>query len=222
MKKFKSIIHNCFNGWLEDWDVLFTDDLISYYSFFTVIFAEIAYLWAFTDIKNLINITMILFCYIANVIGYAYIRCISHGFIEKISHYLYVGSFVFLFIIGCLFNWLVMVVTTVIAFGITALWIQIREHQSCEYVYFEGISKVTYKINRLFRNKYVWVISQAIVVGGPFILFTIFLVCIPGLPIYLKIGLPILHIILSPLFAFIEDEFAPGNVFELAKKSPYI
>lgn len=205
-----------FDNWLDGLSILITDDMISFYTFFTVIFAEISYLWAFMQVKNIIPITIILFGYVLNVVIAAALRgyCFLSATLEKICQIVYVLVFIILFVVGCFFNWIAMLITTVILFSITALWIGIREHQDSVYVGYEA-SLVNF-INTLFRNKVFWLLSQIIVIGGPFIAFTIFCANIPNLPIFLKILFPLIHLILSPLIAYFEDDSATCTIFELA------
>lgn len=209
----KKLIENWNNGL----NYLITDDLISFYTFFTIILAECSYLLSFHEFADAIPITIILLGYMLNVIVFARLKGNAEGTkLELVFSILYVTVFVTLFVIGCFFNLAISIITTAILFGVTALWIVIRNHQDTFYYLPEGLPKITYLINNLFGNKIFWILSQIVIIGGPFIVFVIFCTKIPFLPIVLKVIIPLLYLSLSPLIANYEDDSAALNVFELA------
>lgn len=188
---------NLIENWMNGLSYLIADDHISFYTFFTVVLTECAYLWAFHESAIAIPITVILLGYILNVIVFSQLKGNVEGTkLEKVFSILYVLVFVTLFVIGCIFNWAIIVITTAILLGVTALWIVIRNLQ--------GTSKI------------FWILSQIIIIGGPFVVFVIFCAKISFLPIALKVAIPLLYIILSPLIAYFEDDSAACNIFELA------
>ena len=206
---------------IENWNnglhYLITDDLISFYTFFTIILAECSYLLSFHEFADAIPITIILLGYMLNVIVFARLKGNAEGTkLELVFSILYVTVFVTLFVIGCFFNLAISITTTAILFGVTALWIVIRNHQDTFYYLPDGLPKITYLINNLFGNKIFWILSQIVIIGGPFIVFVIFCTKIPFLPIVLKVIIPLLYLSLSPLIANYEDDSAALNVFELA------
>ena len=206
---------------IENWNnglrYLFTDDLISFYTFFTIIWAECSYLLGFYEFADAIPIIIILLGYMLNVIVFARLKGNAEGTkLELVFSILYVTVFVTLFVIGCFFNLSISITTTAILLGVTALWIVIRNHQDTFYYLPEGLPKITYLINNLFGNKIFWILSQIVIIGGPFIVFVIFCTKIPFLPIVLKVIIPLLYLSLSPLIANYEDDSAALNVFELA------
>lgn len=206
---------NLIGNWLNGLSYLINDDLISFYTFFTVIFAECSYLWAFHESTVAIPSTVILLGYMLNVIIFAYLKGFTEGTkLEKVFSILYVSVFVTLFVIGCFFNWAISTITTVILLGFTALGIILRDNQGT-FIY---LPKVKPKIACLisFVNKFLYVASQIIIIGGPFVVFWIFFVKISFLPIALKVIIPLLYLIFSPLIAFFEDNSATCNIFELA------
>ena len=206
---------------IENWNnglhYLITDDLISFYTFFTIILAECSYLLSFHEFADAIPITIILLGYMLNVIVFSRLKGNAEGTkLELVFSILYVTVFVTLFVIGCFFNLAISITTTAILFGVTALWIVIRNNQDTFYYLPDGLPKITYLINNLFGNKIFWILSQIVIIGGPFIVFVIFCTKIPFLPIVLKVIIPLLYLSLSPLIANYEDDSAALNVFELA------
>ena len=189
------------NEWKYGFTFLFDDDLISFYTFFTIVLSEIAFLWAFMPISQALPFTFILAGYILNVIISAFIQGIwETTVIQKIFSVIYIIIFIGLLVTGCFFNIVVSILTFIIPLVITALWIQIRDFQDTD----------------CFHNKVFYVFSQIIVVGGPVILLTIFIVFIPMLPIAFKIIIPIIYCLIIPLIVSLEDEIAACNIFELA------
>lgn len=208
---------NLIENWNNSLHYLITDDLISFYTFFTIILAECSYLLGFYEFADAIPITIILLGYMLNVIVFARLKGNAEGTkLELVFSILYVTVFVTLFVIGCFFNLAISITTTAILFGVTALWIVIRNHQDTFYYLPDGLPKITYLINNLFGNKIFWILSQIVIIGGPFIVFVIFCTKIPFLPIVLKVIIPLLYLSLSPLIANYEDDSAALNVFELA------
>ena len=181
---------NLVNNWKAGLVYLFTDDLISFYSFFTIIFSECAYLRFFTNQKMEL-FTIILIGYIVNVIVCAFFKGYWEGtWLEVVFTSLYSIVFVILFIIGCCINVKISIILTIIPLIITAILIKIREY-SCS------------------------ILAQFIVVGGPIIVF-ISITMKPPLPIVLKIIILILYLICVPFISYIEDRTAACNIFELA------
>ena len=208
---------NLIENWNDGLNYLITDDLISFYTFFTIILAECSYLLSFHEFADAIPITIILLGYMLNVIVFARLKGNAEGTkLELVFSILYVTVFVTLFVIGCFFNLAISIITTAILFGVTALWIVIRNNQDTFYYLPDGLPKITYLINNLFGNKIFWILSQIVIIGGPFIVFVIFCTKIPFLPIVLKVIIPLLYLSLSPLIANYEDDSAALNVFELA------
>jgi len=206
-----------FESWRNGLSYLIFDDHISFYTFFTVILAECAYLWAFHEIAVAIPITAMLFGYIINLVVFARLKGNNEGTRkEKVFSILYVIGFITLFVIGCFFNWVISIITTVILLVTTVLWIVIRMHQDTFYYLTKSSHKIAYLINKLFGDKIFWILSQIIIIGAPFVVFVIFCANISFLPIALKVIIPLLYLILSPFIAYFEDDSAACNIFELA------
>lgn len=208
-----------FESWMDGLGCLIDDDLISFYTFFTLVLAEISYLFAFQPLEVAKPLSLIFFGYMLNVIICAVVKGNFEGTkLELICSIVYVLVFVALFIIGCIINWKITLICTIILFGITALWIAIRDHQDSVYAYKGQTTreKLALKINSLFRNKVFWIVSQIIVIGAPFIAFIVMFANISFIPTALKIIIPIVYVILAPVIAFFEDASACCTIFELA------
>jgi len=202
----KSIIEH----WLEGLSWLFTDDLISFYTYFTVIFAECAYLWSHYTLSTALPFTIILLVYVLNVLIFSWLNGYSIGGIkaEKKIKIAYIAVFLIPFVIGCFFDPIICLLLTLVPTSITFIWIIVRTLQD---TYYEGT------IPGLFRNKIFYIFSQIVVVGAPFIVFVIFLAIIPALPIVLKILIPIIYLLLIPFISYYEDSIGTAlNIFEIA------
>lgn len=183
---------NLINHWKEGLSYLFSDDLISFYTFFTIIFAECVYLRIFYSNSIVIQFTIILLGYVVNIIVCAWFK----GYwevtkVEVVFTIIYSIVFITLFIIGCFINIKISIIMTIIPLIITAISIVLRE------------------------GNYT-VLANFIIVGGPFIAFTISILMFPTLPIILKIIIPIVYALCVPFIPYIEDETAALNIFELA------
>ena len=218
----KDLIENWLENWMDGLSCLITDDLISFYAFFTVILAECSYLLAFYEFAVAIQITVILLGYMLNVIVFARLKGNAETItLAKVYSILYVTVFVTLFIIGCFFNWAINIITTTILLVVTALWIVIRDQQDSVFCYTtlenkSSINKINYLINKLFCNIIFYLLSQIMVIGAPFVVFVIFFSKISFLPIALKVIIPLLYLLFSPFIAYFEDYSAALNIFELA------
>lgn len=202
---------------LEKWKFgsfcLIQDDHISYYTFFTIILAECSYLWVFHKPEIAIPLTLIMLGYIVNVIVTAWIKGIFEGtMFDTILSIIYVVVFVLLLIFACYYNMAIGIIFNVILFGATALSIIIRGYQNTVHC---SPNKFTYIMERLFANKVFWVISQIIVIGVPFITFTVLFAQITIIPIALRIIVPVLYAVIVPFIAALEDDLCACNIFEL-------
>lgn len=208
-----------FESWKDGVSILIEDDLISFYTFFTLILAEIFYFFAFQPLSVAKPLAIIFFGYMLNVIICAIVKGNFEGTkLELICSIMYVITFVVLFIIGCIINWKITLICTIILFTITALWIAIRDHQDSVYAYKGQTTreKLALKINSLFRNKVFWIVSQIIVIGAPLVVFIVMFANISFIPIALKIIIPVLYLVIAPYIAYFEDASACCTIFELA------
>lgn len=216
MKKLiKGRLEDLLEMWSDGLSYLITDDLISFYTFFTIIFAECAYLWAFYEVEEAIPFTIILLGYVLNVIVGAVHKSWYEGEREEVGcTILYVVVFVVLFIIGCFFNAWLSITMTAIPFAITAVWIKVRVFQDTDFR--AHPSRILRHISTLFANKLFWLFSQFVVLGCPFGAFVICLNQIAALTTALKFIIAIVYGMCIPLIAFFEDDMATCDIFELA------
>lgn len=200
--------------WQEGISYLLGDDLISFYTFFTVIFAECAYLWAFEITSTAIWLTIVLLAHVVNVMVFSWLKGFYEGMKQEVlvSRF-YIINFAVLVIIGCIINFWLNIMLTAIAVVITFWWIVIRDFQDSCYV---GYNRIITMISKLFYNKIFWIFSQIVVIGLPFVAFAWFLALIPTLPLLFKVIIPTLYFIFIPFISCIEDEFAACNIFEIA------
>lgn len=215
-----------FQTWKARFDYLIKEHIISFYTFFTVIFAECAYLWAFHTKFISIGLTIVLLAYIANVLVFSWLKSFYEcERKELIMARLYVVGFIVIFIVGCFINFWLAVILTLIPFVITYLWIGIREFQDDDYS--DNWDGIIGALVRLFKNKVFWIISQVFVIGLPYLAFTVMLVLIPNISLILKIIIAILYLIGAPFIAyaacidFSGDELSYRDIFEIAYDISY-
>lgn len=199
-----------FDSWCRGWNFLINDELISWYAYFTIVLAEIAFLWGFLpDIA--MPFTILLGASILNIIVLGFLKGAREGAKEEIVFaILYAVFFVIIFIIGLFFNWIADIILFAIALIFTAMWINIRDFFA-EIGYRLSKKKFFKKVNR----KMVMVIVEIFVIGLPLALFVCFTALSP-LPIWIKIVLPLVYTLLIPVIVYMEDGFAACNIFELA------
>lgn len=204
----------CIRIWKTGLEFLLFDDLISFYAYFTTIFAEIAYLWAFSS-NIALSFTILLSLCIVNVCVCSYLKGEWEGtVIELVVAIVYLLVFLIISIIGVFINcWGSMILIFFPAI-ISALWILFRSYQDSTPIGFKENS-IRVKIFRLLKNKIIYVISHIIILGLPIIIFTVFL-AMTNLPLVLKIIIPIVYMLISPLIAYMEDDFSACNIFEIA------
>ena len=209
------------SDFLNDWDasveLFFGDDVISYYAFFITILAEISYLWVYmTDIAK--PLTFILLGFIANVLVIAFVKghLIWGRKANIITSVVYVLVFLGLFIWETSFTSVkISAILTIIPFAVAFLWMKIRGFQNTSFG--PGFPKIVYVLSKVFGQGLTGRLSQVIIIGGPIIVFTVLFSKIPMIPIALKIIVPIVYFcVVTPYIAFIEDDWATENIFELA------
>jgi len=211
--KEKENMSDFFDSWFEGLIYLFTDDLISFYAYITTVLAEIAFLWGFfPDIA--IPFTVLLGVSIVNIIVCSWLKGMFEGIkLEVIISRAYVIIFGILFIVGFIFNWLANIILFAIPLLVTFLWIHMRTFQCT--VFGGKFPKIVLFISRLFQNKVFWVISQIFVIGVPFAALVTG-ICLTGLPGWVKMLMVVIYAFCIPLIAYIEDDCAAENVFEIA------
>ena len=195
---------------------LLHDDLISFFAYFTTIFIEIAYIWA-SGVEKALAFTVLLLACIVNVVVASAWKGDVEGCYkkERVQSRAYVTVFLALFLIGCCIDFVTTILLMGIPFAVTCIWIHLREAQNTIPLGFPEDSS-TMKIFRLFQNKFIYILSYVIVLILPIALLAIF-IAQTNLPLPLKVLLPIAYALISPLIAYMEDELAAYNVFELAE-----
>lgn len=199
-----------FDSWRGGWELLIDDELISWYSYFSIVLAEIAFLWGFLpDIA--MPFTILLGASILNVIIMGFLKGAREGAKEEVVFtILYAIFFASIFIIGLFFNWIADIVLFAIALIFTAIWINIRDFFAT-IAYRFSKKKIFKKVNR----KIARIIAEIFVIGLPLVLFVCFVALSP-LPVLVKIILPLIYTLLIPVIVYMEDGFAACNIFELA------
>ena len=200
--------------WLDGFSVLVDDDLISFYTYFTMVFAEIAFLWSFfPNIALPFTILLILSC--IGILVTSYLKSSYESTEKDVPITLgYRIPFVILCGIGCFFNWFASIVLFSIPLLITGIWIVIRNFQDTIFCYDTG--KLITAISKMFQNKVFWVISQIVVVGLPISLLAVG-ICTTSLPVWAKVILIVVYAAIAPFIALLEHDMMGGDVFELAK-----
>ena len=211
----KNFLYNYFGG-LE---LLLSDDLISYFAYFTTILVQVAFLWAF-KVSNALFFTILLILSIVNVfIGAFWKSYVEGSKAEIIQSVAFSGAIVVLFIVGCKASFVTSLLLFAIPLIVTRLWITIREFQNTEFLGYNPNS-MTMKISKLFHNKIIYILSYVITMLIPICLLVVF-TAMTGLPTYLKILLPLLYIFISPYIGLMEDEIATCSIFELMVPEGY-
>ena len=205
-------------SWFEGWTYLFNDDLVSYYSFFTAIFAEIAFLWGF-GVEGAMLYTILLLGCIANVLFVAFMKgcwfCETKERQQLLSR-LYCAIYLFLIITGCLNSIKLTFALFVIPVAWTGFSIWLRGYQNS--VFGPGFSKkehVMYVISKIIQIPIILFFSGVLLLLAPVGLVTYFVAHIEMALIW-KIVLPVMVVIFAPFWAYIEDSWATQNIFELA------
>lgn len=212
------------SDWFKDWtsclELLLGDDLISYYAFFTTILAEIAYLWAFkSNVAGMF--TIILLGFIANVIVTAFVK----GYLIRTRKSNIVSSIAYILIYLGLFAWgayyaglKTSAILTAIPFAVSFLFVNIRFFQ---ITIFPTDMKIQCKLSKFFGKEPGALVSQICIIGIPLFVFAIFFSKIPNIPTFLKIIVPIIYAFIAPYIAYMEDDIATDNIFELAFEWDY-
>ncbi len=200
------------NGWL----CLLYDDLISYWTFFTVSLIEVAYLFAF-EIEGAVTATVFLAICIAGIVASAFSKeAVQFSTEEKDQAILCRIGFLVLFIIAAFVDFFPLVPVLLIPFAVSYTWEKIREIQNSVPVGFPKDS-LTVKLFEIIHINWIYVLSYVITIGVPLVLLTLFIAQIDALPVALKIILPIVYVAISPIFALCEDGIAACTISDLFK-----
>lgn len=186
--------------WSMGASYLFADDLISFYAFFTIIFAECAYLHARYDDDIALAFTVILLGYVVDVVVCAWAKGLCEGKMGKLLVAIcYVMIAIAMFVIGCLIDPKMNVILFAVPTVSTAVCIAIRYYGD------------SFSMPEAVRS-----LLQSATVGIPWLTFAITVALIPRLPIYGKVLITAAYAICAPFIAYFEDNTASQNIFELA------
>ena len=171
---------------------LLSDELVSFYAFFTMIFAGCSWLFANCNLSDALMLVVIMLGYVANTMLLSWFKGNTEGTRQEVACSIcYTVIFVGLFIVGCIINVKIHIIMMAIILAVTAICIWIRE----------------YALPILF---------QSIALCAPIVIFIICFTQIDGIPLFLKIMLPIVYAFCTPFIAYYEDCAAAQNIFELA------
>lgn len=179
--------------WKEGLSYLFSDEnLISFYTFFTVILAECVYLRSVYANSIVMPFVIIFLGYILNILVCAWLKGNWEGTrLEVVFTIIYCIVFIMLFIIGCFINMKVSIIMTAIPLMVTAIAIGIRE-------------------------KFCNILAQIVVVGIPIIAFAVSIFSFSTFQVAIKAIILVIYTLCVPFIPYIEDNTAALNIFELA------
>ena len=190
--------------------LLWMEDMLSFYTFITIVLAECVWLYGFAPIKLANTLIIILLVSIINLVINA---CIIGEFegtiIEKISSLTYIVIFGVLFVIACFIDVLIGGMVIIIPLIITAAFLELRKIQNTASLTNNN------KIYKLLNNNNVCTLTQIIVLLGPILTLIISICLTPIFVLWLKIILVVLSVICAPLLVYIEDNTAAMDVFEI-------
>lgn len=191
-----------YETWRCGWEYLFSDELSTYYTFFTMILAECALLWCHAEKIVAFPFTLLLIACILNVIICA---ALKGAFEELWVSILYISVFAILIALGCKINPIISIIMIGIPFIVTLVSTLIQEWLYSCIVSDTNIESI------------IILVIHAI----PYIVFIIFLAQIQSLPILLKVIIPIIYFVCIPFMPIYEDNAATNNIFELAYESDW-
>lgn len=213
--------------WKKGWQLLYSDEQISFYTFFTIIFAESSYFWDSQPVTISIPFNAVLMGYIINVLLSALGKALyKKTKKEVLITIIYLLTFIILFMIGCFVNIFISIIITIIPFGMTALWIRFREYQKNMLTYakidkfvekiLKRLTKIGFELDKLAFKKTLYILSQLLFISIPFIIFAIFFKFIPIGTLLIKNIVLIIYLIIIPFISLLEKELSTYNIFELA------
>ena len=193
-----------YQAWQAGLSYLLYECIFSFYVFFTAIFAECAYLFTFCNFSTATLLSAVFVGYIVTILITARYKGRYEGFKQE-SHVKVASLIVLLilFIVGCIINWKICLLFTLIPPVSTVIIMPL------------AAAAVLTTFKKIFTLKVNWFIYQLIIIVIPFIAFTVFLSLVPTIPIIFKIVIPIVYLICVPFIAYIEDNFAAGNILDI-------
>lgn len=213
--------------WKKGWRLLFSDDPISFYTFFTIIFAESSYLLAFKPLEISVLFGTILIGYVTNVALSSIAKLwLQDTQAEPLYTILYVLTFIILFTMGCFINIYICIIITIIPIVITALWIRLREYQRNILTYVKTDDTIDRILdyfvdeevhnNKIILKQILYRFFQIVLVFLPFVIFAIFFKLSSIVPHFLENIALVAYVIFMPFIALLEQYVAQYNIFEMA------
>lgn len=195
------------DAWIDHALQLVNDDLNSYYTYFTIVFAEIAFLWGVFP-KLAVPFSYILLASVLNIFVSLYLKCCYKNTKHKnICSIAYVIVFVIIFVIGICFSFVASLILFAIPLLITALLVKIRKVQN------HNIISVIFGGAREFV---FWLLAQIVAVVLPIAMLTVGIFS-TSLAIWLKISILVIYVIVVPFISCFGETFTMYNIFELGK-----
>ena len=206
-------IKSFFEDWISGVNGIVEGELITFYAYFSVVIAEIIFLWmGFQDIAlpftilGILSMLNVLIC--ANLKGNY--ECTKR---EWIVARVYASVFLGIFLVGFFFNWIANLVLFSVPFVLTGILVFLNEYTST--IFIGKQSEIEEKIYNFFENPVVSIIVGILVVVLPFFVFALSIMN-THLTIALKVAIIIGYGFIIPVFAYLEDELAACNIFEIA------
>lgn len=206
-------LRDFFEDWISGVNCITEGELTTFYTYFSIVISEIICLWVgFQEIALPFTILGILS--MLNILICANLKGNYEGTKrELIVACIYVLVFVAIFIAGFFFNWLANLVLFLVPFILTGILSFLNEYTSTIFV--GNLSKIEKKISNILENPVVGMIARVLVIGLPFLSFTLSILS-THFAIALKCIIIIGYALLVPVYAYLEDELAACNIFEIA------
>jgi len=204
------------NQWLENWlagcNILFYDDCITFYVYFSALLAEIACLWVFFPEIALPFTCLNALC-ILNVLVCSYGKGFCEGYKpELIFARAYLITFAAIFIIGFFFSWKANLILFLVPFVAIGVFSVIRTFTNT--VFIGKWPKKIVILQKIFKNKVICGLGMFAGVYTPFWVFSWFLFQ-TSLPNVLKLLISVVYGLLIPMICYIEDDFSALTIFEI-------
>lgn len=177
-----------YEKWLTGWLYILGDDIVSFGVFFTSIFMGCAWMYNYCELSTAVLLSIVMLGYVVNAIIFSWLKGNAEGTrLEVVFSFCYLAVFITLIVIGLIINWKIHLSMMAIVLLLTAISVWLSETQ-------------------LPAAFVIWL----------FILSTVWIVKISGLPLFFKIIIPTVYLLLIPFIAYYEDCSAAQNIFELA------
>lgn len=186
---------------------------VSFYTFFTIVFAEIIYSWFFLREKALL-LTFVLIGYLLAICAFGYFKKIWTGTRkELILARLFLVMVAIVFAAGCFVDWLINIIFFVIPVGVAAVMVLIRDLQTMRFVASEN--KMVRFLCYVFDSSLIWLVAEVFVMAVP-IACLWYVLSLIGLDSSVIVFIMAAYACIIPLIAWLEEEFVSDNIFELA------